>query len=424
MKIINSRFSILVACGAAAYGAAACSTTNSDADPEPPGSTTESPSQPTGDGGDTSAAASSLPECKAQRAVYVVAGNGALSWFTLVWPAPAVISGFQPQYAYDDPTAVKDVSAVAGHPLFARKVGTRAVWEGRGTSPQPSVFVAGVNETHTNTPSGILGSTTAGNLAGQGAAIQTTLPSTIPVMTFGTVGPYTAVPGAPLAINVSSLDTAIAAFNGRISAAQQQTLRPSAAQLTRYVPAGANAAETEFGTDLAFTANAFKLGLINTVMIPAFRDDPHGAFSDGTAKPRADHLAATLDAFYTDLAATPEPSCSHASAQITLADNVVTVVDGDTPKNSFSNAGWPDGTPGNSNWLYLRSNGFTKPGWFGDIEPTGRTNFDPMTGLTNPAADVASATAATYASVLYSIARGDKARVATVTSAPFDGMLK
>jgi len=423
MKLINSRFSILVACGAAAHGAAACGTTDSDADTETSGSTTESPSQPTATGS-IGAVASSLPECKAQRAVYVVAGNGALSWFTLVWPAPAVINTFQPQYAYDNPAAVKDVSATAAHPLFARKVGTRAVWEGRGTNPQPSVFVAGTNETHTSAPTSILSSATAGNLAGQGAAIQTTLPSSIPVMTFGTAGPYTAVPGAPLAINASSLDTAIAAFDGRISATQQQMLRPSAAQLARYVPAGANAAETDFGTDLAFTANAFRLGLINTVMIPAFRDDPHGAFTSGTAGPRADHLAATLDAFYTDLAAAPEPSCSHAGQQIALADNVVTVVDGDTPKNSFNNAGWPDGTPGNSNWLYLRSNGFTRPGWFGDIEPTQRTNFDPTSGLTAPTAAVAPATAATYAGVLYSIARGDKGRVATVTSAPFDGVIQ
>jgi hypothetical protein len=93
-------------------------------------------------------------------------------------------------------------------------------------------------------------------------------------------------------------------------------------------------------------------------------------------------------------------------------------------KDSFNSAGWPDGTPGNSNWLYLRSNGFPRPGWFGDIEPTQRTNFDPTTGLTGPTAAVAPATAATCAGVLYSIARGDKARVATVTSAPFDGVIR
>ena len=72
----------------------------------------------------------------------------------------------------------------------------------------------------------------------------------------------------------------------------------------------------------------------------------------------------------------------------------------------------------------MRSNGFTKPGWFGDIEPTQRINFDPTTGLTAPTAAVAPATAATYAGVLYSIACGDKAQVATVTSAPFDGVIR
>ena len=41
--------------------------------------------------------------------VHVVAGSGGLAWFTLAWPAPAVITGFQTTYAYDGadrPTAL------------------------------------------------------------------------------------------------------------------------------------------------------------------------------------------------------------------------------------------------------------------------------------------------------------------------------
>ncbi|HEY0193085.1 MAG TPA: hypothetical protein VGC42_18335, partial [Kofleriaceae bacterium] len=369
------------------------------------------------------AVASTLPECKAQRAVYVVAGNGGLAWFTLVWPAPAVINSFQPTFSYDDPTKAKDVATTPVHPLFARKIGTRATWTGKGTSPQPTAFIAGANETHTSTPQSFFNSPTAGNLAGQAAAIQSTLPSVIPVMAINGAGPYTAAPGAPLAINVANVDGAVAAFAGKLTTAQQQALRPTADQITRYIPAGATSAETDFGNDLAFAANAFKIGAINTLLIPAFRDDPHGAFDTGVAGTRADHLAATLDAFYTDLAATNEPSCSHAAKTVTLADNVATIVDGDTPKNSFNRAGWGDGTTGNSNFLYLRSNGFTTAGWFGSIATTGRTNFNPATGLLDPAAVAADDTAASYAGVLYAIARGDKTRVGTITSAQFDGVI-
>ena len=99
-----------------------------------------------GDGGVDGAP---LVECKAQRVVHLIGGNGGFAWFTLVWPAPAVITGFQPTYSYDDPTKAKELTVQVSHPLFARRIAMRALWETVGQSPQPSVFVAGQNETHT-----------------------------------------------------------------------------------------------------------------------------------------------------------------------------------------------------------------------------------------------------------------------------------
>ena len=87
-----------------------------------------------------------LAECKAQRAVYLIGGVGGLAWFTLTWPAPAVITGFQQAYAFDDVANAKIVATEAAHPLYVRRIASRGLWEGRGKDPHPSVFVAGTNE--------------------------------------------------------------------------------------------------------------------------------------------------------------------------------------------------------------------------------------------------------------------------------------
>lgn len=413
MTLLTSRLSILLALGATAYGAAAC-VSEPGLDPAP--ATDDEALQA------SAAVASGLPECKAQRAVYIVGGNAGLAWFSLVWPAPPAINTFQSTFAYDDPSKVASVGT-AEHPLFARKLGTRSVWQGRGTNPQPSVFVAGANETHTTTPLSIFKDPTAGGLMAQTSLIQTMLPSIVPTLIINHWGMYTALPGGPVESNAMSYLT-LGAFTGKISAATQALLPPTAAQLARYAPAGSSSAELEVAGNLALAANAFKLGLVNTVMFQAFRDDPHTAFATGIAGPHADHLATMLDEFYADLNASPEPACSKAGQQIKLADNVVTVVLGDTPKNPFVRDGWPDGTPGNANLLYVRSNGFLKPGWFGELLPGQRTNFDPTTGLLSLQTAYQTSTAAAYAGVLYAIARGDKARVQSITSAAFDGVIK
>jgi hypothetical protein len=167
------------------------------------------------------------------------------------------------------------------------------------------------------------------------------------------------------------------------------------------------------------------LAFISTVLMPAFNDDPHGAFAGGDAQPamRADSLARILDGFYAELAAHPEPKCSPVGTPLSLADNVVTIVSGDTPKTPFNRNGWGDGTPGNSNLVYVRSNGYLKPGWFGDLNATnGRVNFDPATGAQFAAANAVSTTAAQLG-ILFAITRGNVAAVSAASTAPYAGVV-
>lgn len=366
-----------------------------------------------------------VPECAAQRAVHIVAGVGSLAWFTQVWPAPAVITGFQPAYALDDPARVKAVGTEASHPLYARLLGTRALWEGRGTAPQPSVFVAGRNETHTATP-GSIAVQQGTSLAAAGAALQASLQPVLPVLVFSPAGPYVSSVATPAAVTVANVDAAVAALTALVTPAQAQLLRPSASQLARYVPLDASAGELALASRLAFTANALGLGLVGTVVMPGTNDDPHNAFDIGVANvtTRANRLATTLDAFYADLALFREPSCVRAGAVISIANNTVMTVLGDTPKNSFNRAGWGDGTLGLATWMYVRSNGYLRPGWFGRVAPTtGRTNFSPVTGELDASVTAESNAATAYAAALYAIARGNGAAIAPYTNATYSGVL-
>ncbi|MEO8698773.1 MAG: hypothetical protein ABI867_01985 [Kofleriaceae bacterium] len=363
-----------------------------------------------------------LADCSVQRVVHLVGGTAGLAWFTLEWPLPEVIASFAPTFAYDDPSLAK---LVLGNPhaLFARKIGARAIWEGIGTNSQPTAFVAGNNETHTNSPASIVNVVSSGLIAA-GASLQSSLEPEIPVLAFLRVDSYGNAVGAPSPVVVPNTEGAIGVFP-RIPAAQ---LRPTPTQLARYGITGATqTGMVNLATQLAFTANAFKLGLIATVIMPAFNDDPHGAFDSGLATQRANELALALDAFYADLAQASETTCGNNGSALSLADNTVLIVTGDTPKNSFDRVGWPDGTPGSLNLMYVRGNGFTKPGWFGSASVMAgmalRTNFNPNTGADDPTVATVTSTNAAYAATLFAIARGNRTAVGQFTSAPFDGVV-
>lgn len=379
---------------------------------------------PTGDG-----PVDPVVDCKAQRVVHLVGGTAGLAWFTLIWPVPGVINSFTPDFAYDNPSFATNLTTDPSHQLFVRTNGVAAVWAGKGADPQPSVFIAGQNETHSQTPSSAITVGGTGLVAAATAIQIGALNPPVPVLAFERSAPYGTAPGAPPPRVVIDVQPALDELQaeGLIDAVTAGQLNPSATQLANYFSPGAPASIVSIGTRLAFTANAFKLGLVGSVVMPAFNDDPHGAFNDVTAATaRANQLAAVLDAFYADLAAANEVSCGNNGQLLSLADNVVMIVNGDTMKNPYMRAGWPDGTPQNSNLLYVRSNGFTKPGWFGELTPQGtRLFFDPATGLSGPGGDAPSNTQAAYAGALYSIARGDRTLIApyVTNNIEFDGVV-
>lgn len=364
-----------------------------------------------------------LPVCTAQRVVELIGGNGGLAWFTLVWPMPDVVTAYAPQFAIDSPASYANASPDPSHPLFARLyVGNLPLWSGVGATPQPTAFVAGANETHTSAPTSVV-AMLGNDLPAYAATLQDGLAPPVPALSFAGGGPFgtgetpvtaATANGAPAALEAAGVPSSVA-----------EALAPNSAQLARYNTANANANERELGAELAFAANAFAAGVVGVVQMDAYRDDPHGAFDSGiaTVAAHANETAMSLDAFYRDLAAANETSCGTGHGPLSLADNVVMMVLGDTPKDSYTTSGWPDGTGGNANYFYLRSNGFTKPGWFGQIDAQkSRKTFDPTTGALG-GGDATSDTAAAQAAALYAIARGNAAAVGAITTAPYGGVV-
>ena len=259
------------------------------------------------------------------------------------------------------------------HPLYARNLlASRVLWEGVGSQPMPSAFVVGTNQTHTTTPQTTTLSPGA-DVVAVGASAQKGLAPIAPVLGFtgGQDVPYGETPSTPKLARAASIDDAVIILKmAGLTPLQEQQIRPDAAKLATWgIGQNTPVRVTELARLLLFTANTFRFGLVGTVIMPAMQDDPHGAFASSPfpATAGADALARVLDGFYTELATANEVACGHRGLLLSLADNVVMLVSGDTPKSSFQRNGWPDGTTGNANIMYVRSNGWLEPGWFGEI---------------------------------------------------------
>lgn len=393
------------------------------------------------------------------KSVHIVAGDGGFSWFQLLWPHNEIAASNDPGFAfhaYGEQVMPDDTDKPFTH-------GPEAPWQDYDRTKRVSAFMAGANQTHTPIPAS---AATVGNnqsLLAVCAAIQRTTPSLLPVIGINPVAFGTAT-GAPALTNVADADGMVQLFN---SAASRQILqvpedaalyegyykallglnkaasRPTqlrglrvgkqaagflgqnlAAQLqvtdadmTRYGIAGNTPNKLkDLGRALIVTFKAFKLNLTQSVIMPAMRDDPHGAFGDMTSlRSTVQTLGTMLNAFMADLAATDDQTCGAKS----LADNVVMTVHGDTPKDPRQRSGWPDGTPNDTNWIYVMGNGFTKTGWFGGVRANGNTDtFDPTTGNTVPNAGSGGTSAAAGAAVAYAVAKGDMRRVEDFYNGP------
>jgi hypothetical protein len=388
---------------------------------------------------------------KTMRSVHINAGNGALSRFTLQFPHIEQATVNNGQYSFPNP----------GSGIMAQ--GTDKPWAYGKWSPfqtlpkakQMTAFIAGTNDTHTNTPTSAVTIATGVGMISAIAAIQQADPTLLPVIGINPIV-FGAAPGAPAVATVPNAAGLVGLFDsvasktllatpsnaalneayykaflglnaaaGRASVAKgyetgkvavnllgqnlAAQLKPTPADDTLYgINAGSPTALVEVAHGLATAIKAFKLGLTSMLILPAFRDDPHGLFSGGDGTPLSDSMALgkVLDAFMTQALATPDPTCSSKS----LGDKLVMTIHGDTTKDPLARDGWNDGTMNNSNALYVFGNGYLKTGWFGQYGANSVQVWDPATGNTVAGTSGAMSNAASAAAA-YAVACGDMRRV-------------
>lgn len=375
-------------------------------------------------------------------------GNGSLSWMTLFWPLPAIAAAATPtnNLSWHKP-GMQTVVAGTDRPLT---IGPDTPWAKLPASKQVTAFLCGNNETHTNFAQST--NSIGGNslLAGN-AALQAALPAVIPTVTVGQGTTIGTAPGSTTAANVGNADGIVDLFNSAASraggllanandaalykahyqafiqlnrAANRPTtnigyttatgaaqflgtnlssqLAVTADDLTRYGITGTTRSTvTALGRTMIIAVKAFKLGLTNGVVVPAMRDDPHGAFDNNDVAVVPAQLKGVFDGFMTDLQNTLD-----ANTQKPLSDNIVITMKGDTYKNPQNKNGWGDGTPGNTNIVYVYSSGQLLSGWFGDVTAAGAVQG---VGADGKLTTYNGANTAKYAlaSVLYATAIGD-----------------
>ena len=390
------------------------------------------------------------------RSVHFNAGNGALSRWTLMFPHIEQATVATATYSFQNPGSGKLVT------------GTDKPWVWANESPfqklpvtrQVTGFMAGTNETHTNTPVTAATVATGTGMIAAIAAIQQANPTLLPVIginpvVFGTAAGAPAIATVGNAAGLVGLFDSVAsktllntpsnaalneayykAFLGLNAAAGRATvakgyetgkvaanllgknlasqLAPTAADDAMYgITAASPTALTEQAHALVTAVKAFKLGLTSCIIVPSFRDDPHGLFGGGKQQALMDStaLGKVMDAFMAQAAAAPDPSCSAKS----LADNLVITWHGDTTKDPFDENVWGDGTSSNSNTLYVYGNGYLKTGWMGTYTGAGKVStFDPATGqdvAVSGTVTTGTMANAAAAAALYAVAKGDMRRV-------------
>ncbi len=379
------------------------------------------------------------------RSVHLIAGNGGAAWFQLLWPHNDVAAANNTNFAWHRPG---ESMLVAGtdNPLT---VGPDTPFRDLPATKQMTVFQAGNNETHTATPTSVT-SLNGNNIISVASALQAASPSVIPMITIGVADAGTA-PGAARPANVGNADGIVNLFNSAASraggllsnaadatlykahydafaqlnrAAERSTQRQAyqtasnaaqflgtnlaaklqitQADLDRYGIDGTTRANVrDIGRALIVAVKAFKMGLTNAIALPAMRDDPHGAFADGSAMSVPPMLKKVFDGFMTDLKNTVDD----ATGQV-LADDTVMTICGDTTKSPTNRGGWPDGTPNNSNVIWVYSAGHLKSGWYGGTTRNNVAQGFDAAGNT-AAYNGANTARMALASVAYAVAKRD-----------------
>lgn len=387
------------------------------------------------------------------RSVHIIAGNGGFAWFQLLWPHNDVAAANSTTFAFHAP-GMQTLAAGTDKPFT---LGPQAPFKTIDGKKQMTAFLAGTNETHTQTPSTSSVIATGTSVFATAAAMQSVNPTLVPVIAVDNA-PFGTATGAPRIARVPTPNDIVGLFNSAASRAggmlenladadlydaslkaslglQAAATTPTTTRSYNTVKGASRLLGTNLSSQLAVTntdltnygidgttptrlsdiartliisAKAFGMGLTSSVILPALRDDPHGAFNDmATLTRTVTTLGKILNAFYADLMTRDDATCAGKK----VGDNTVFSIHGDTPKTPLNRSGWPDGTPSNSNWTYVFGNGYLKTGWFGGISRTGTvTGWDPTTGGTSTLTSAQLAMPAS-AAIAYAVAKGDMRRV-------------
>lgn len=411
-----------------------------------------------------SAAADTAACASTNRNIHVRDGQGGLSNWTLAFPIPAVVNGNNPQYSH---YAIGKGVAAQGYDK-PYSYGPDSPWQ-TDSKWKMSAFVAGNNETHTATPTSAstLGANT---MLASMAAVQQSNPTLLPVLTVGGIQ-FGNAPGAPAVAAVGAANNLVDLFNsaasrallqapasgalaeayykaflglnsaaGRSTVARQYgvgkvsmnllsknlsaQLTPTQADLDLFGITGATpGAVTNMSRAMITTVRAFSLGLTSMLVMRGFNNDPHGLFAGGDAQAMGvgQAIGKMMNGLYNFAKSKQDPACSAK----TLADSLVFTVDGDTYKAPFARGGWGDGTPNNSNILYVMGNGYVKTGWFGSVTAGAAVQgWDPATGNTGGAYNGGMLGGAAAAAALFAVAKGDMRRVRDFYAGPaIDGVI-
>lgn len=397
-------------------------------------------------GRDTAFAAAENPT---HRSVHIVAGNGGLAWFTAFWPHNDIAA------AAPGGAAVKAGGTLVPGTDKPLTLSVDAPWKTLPAARQVTAFLCGNNETHTRQPQSVVG-LNGNNIFSVASALQSSSPSVIPIITIADVDVGTA-PGSARPANVGNGDGIVGLFNsaasragGLLSNTSDATLykahfdaftqlnRAANRSTTKIAYTTASGAAQFLGTNLAaklqiaqadldrygingntrnnvaaigrsmiVSVKAFKMGLTNSVVMPAMDDDPHGAWDGGDINVVPQQLQQVMDAFMTDLQNTVDDATMKS-----LGDDTVITIHGDTTKDPLTRGGWPDGTPGNTNTVYVYSAGDLKSGWYGSIDRNSNVKgFDAQGNATT----YNGTNTAKYAmaSIAYAIAKRDERAIST-----------
>ncbi|APR76516.1 Hypothetical protein A7982_01863 [Minicystis rosea] len=424
------------------------------------------------------------------RSVHVIGGNGSVAWFQLLWPhlevAQTTDPGKQATFAYHS----YDVAGSLYNPGGADKAfyyAPEAPWMSGGVPTRPvTAYMAGKNETHTQTPTTPAIVSNSSSMLATVASIQRANPVLLPVIG---VTPFNFgdAPGAPAFATVPSAQAMIELFNSSASqltlAAQKDkqlyetyykaviglreaagrptwsryldttktasnllgrnlsgALTPSPTDLANYGVTGLASSAlsgpgqdkmTSFAKNLIVTAKAFKLGLTNSVIIglsPGATSettftDPHVVFTAGNRQLLKDTVK-FLGQMLNAFYADLDVADPACSGK-KFADTTVLTVHGDTYHSPLQGDAWPDATPADSNWIYVMGCGYLRSGWFGGVRADGSVDgFDPTTGQDVKGQASQQTSAPAGAAVAYAICKGDKNLVSAYYSGqPYTGMV-